>query len=113
MIENANGNLGSLFKVVDKMKCVIPANTAQLPKHLVVMTMIRLTQVIWLVLCTHSKLYGVLYTWTSLLRLAWLWSSRIFTTLAALLLPDLLGREGMKALHHSFEAAQKSFKMSI
>ena len=29
-------NLGSLFKVVNKMKCVVPASAAQLPKHLVV-----------------------------------------------------------------------------
>ena len=77
-------NLGSLFKVVNKMKCVVPASAAQLPKHLV---------------DTFVQSYmagtgtGMLYTWTSLLRLAWLWSSRIFTTLAALLVPDLLGRD--------------------
>ena len=28
-----------MFKVVNKMKCVVPASAAQLPKHLVVTTM--------------------------------------------------------------------------
>ena len=52
------------------MKCVVPANTAQLPKHLVVMTMIRLTfDIIWLVLCTHSKLYACYYVDTLYLDL--------------------------------------------
>ena len=73
-------NLGSLFKVVNKMKCVVPASAAQLPKHLVD----KFVQ-------SYMAGIGMLYTWTSLLRLAWLWSSRIFTTLAALLVPDLLG----------------------